>query len=559
MADKYDNLFRLDGQYYTASPEFGGTYRQLSPGSALRSKISAGLVNITDLTPDQFKPEPSGKSQINEYYDQQKLAEYKRLGEQLNAGTITPEVAEQKAAKARGEYADTVDNYFVDREAREAEEERAEDAAREAELARIARRNPARADRIMDDLGYSNSPNPGNPNYNPDLVVPAGGVDNNYQLRPGETPDAYNQRVAQYNASKGTTGRTQASSPSTSGSSGIDTNYQLGQGESIPDYNARIEKYNASKAPKQDANQTLQGYGYQLSPSAQQSFQIAPAKSFKEVYDGIIKTLGLPEVKRNIDSVLKKINAMDQELADKTADINENPWLTEGVRVSQIRKLQERYDLKRAPHASNLSTLVDVYNNGREEARYVSTQTLAQYNQERQFQMEEVEMWMDEQERIAEYQFKLMQEANKKPSISEQFGTGVIGEYNFAVSQGYKGSFIDYQNEDANRKKSIARAGSSGSDGTQKMTESERLQYNISQYANAFAPGVRVSGVPTMDSNGFITPVAWKEAIREAPSKGVSRKEFIQNFGGMIYFDPKDEKPPKSYGLTDAEVKLITG
>lgn len=39
------------------------------------------------------------------------------------------------------------------------------------------------------------------------------------------------------------------------------------------------------------------------------------------------------------------------------------------------------------------------------------------------------------------------------------YGTGAIGEYNFAKSQGYTGSFTDYQNEDANRKKSIAAAG----------------------------------------------------------------------------------------------------
>jgi len=47
----------------------------------------------------------------------------------------------------------------------------------------------------------------------------------------------------------------------------------------------------------------------------------------------------------------------------------------------------------------------------------------------------------------------------KPQSVSDQYGTGSIGEYNFAKSQGYKGSFTDYQNEDANRKKAIAKAG----------------------------------------------------------------------------------------------------
>lgn len=38
-------------------------------------------------------------------------------------------------------------------------------------------------------------------------------------------------------------------------------------------------------------------------------------------------------------------------------------------------------------------------------------------------------------------------------------GAGIIGEYNYAVANGYTGSFSDYQNEDANRKVSIAKAG----------------------------------------------------------------------------------------------------
>ncbi len=58
--------------------------------------------------------------------------------------------------------------------------------------------------------------------------------------------------------------------------------------------------------------------------------------------------------------------------------------------------------------------------------------------------------------------YKQVAGVEKTPSITDQYGTGAIGEYNFAKSQGYEGSFTQYQNEDANRKKSIAAAGASG-------------------------------------------------------------------------------------------------
>jgi hypothetical protein len=50
----------------------------------------------------------------------------------------------------------------------------------------------------------------------------------------------------------------------------------------------------------------------------------------------------------------------------------------------------------------------------------------------------------------------LMEKQKNTPSISEQYGTGIIGEYNYAKVNGYKGSFEQYQNEDANRKRSVS-------------------------------------------------------------------------------------------------------
>lgn len=52
---------------------------------------------------------------------------------------------------------------------------------------------------------------------------------------------------------------------------------------------------------------------------------------------------------------------------------------------------------------------------------------------------------------------KVIYSGTKSPT--DTYGTGSIGEYNFAKSQGYKGSFTDYQNEDANRKASAANGG----------------------------------------------------------------------------------------------------
>ena len=92
-------------------------------------------------------------------------------------------------------------------------------------------------------------------------------------------------------------------------------------------------------------------------------------------------------------------------------------------------------------------------------------------------------------------------------------------------------------------------------------TEAERKLKRIAQYQEVFTPGIEIeegSGVYTVDENGFITPEAWREGLKEAPTMGLSKKEFIENFASMLYID-EDGMPDKSYGLTAKELSYLEG
>jgi len=94
------------------------------------------------------------------------------------------------------------------------------------------------------------------------------------------------------------------------------------------------------------------------------------------------------------------------------------------------------------------------------------------------------------------------------------------------------------------------------SDGGGAKTEAERRQQELQAYSSAFVPGAKLSdGTAIIDGSGFVTPVAWKQAI--ADYKG-DRADFIKKYGYLIYQD-KDGNIDKSYGLTPQEQKLITG
>lgn len=91
-----------------------------------------------------------------------------------------------------------------------------------------------------------------------------------------------------------------------------------------------------------------------------------------------------------------------------------------------------------------------------------------------------------------------------------------------------------------------------------KGTADERKSETISKFSSTFVPGARIGDVPVLDDNGFITPSAWREAISDAPSQGLTREDFVRNFGYLLYRDD-DGVPDNSYSLTPVEKKLVTG
>jgi len=86
-------------------------------------------------------------------------------------------------------------------------------------------------------------------------------------------------------------------------------------------------------------------------------------------------------------------------------------------------------------------------------------------------------------------------------------------------------------------------------------TQSERKAIKLGSYANGFVAGQRMpDGTPILSPSGNITYVAWKDAIKDAVANGISRADFIKQYGNMLFKGDLD-----GYGLTSAEKKLIQG
>lgn len=91
-----------------------------------------------------------------------------------------------------------------------------------------------------------------------------------------------------------------------------------------------------------------------------------------------------------------------------------------------------------------------------------------------------------------------------------------------------------------------------------KLTVDERQAAALARFSSAFVNGATLkNGTPVLDNNGFATPLAWRQAIADAPAEGLSRDAFIKQFGYLLYSEGGNIS--SAYGLTPAEQKIING
>lgn len=237
-----------------------------------------------------------------------------------------------------------------------------------------------------------------------------------FQIRPGETIDQYNQRL---NQARGT--QAPASTPTIpvsnyTGPSVVDYLNSIGQpsdraSRAILAQNMGIQNYsgtaeqntqllnalrsgqiqanpavNTSSAPPvmsgapstapsiQVDGQVLQSYGLSLPDSSQ-----SPMKSFADTYKELLSNMGVPDIKKEFDKVQKEYDNLQNELNDKISEVNDNPWYSEGVRVKEIRKLQDKYEGKTSILTDKLKLYNSLYEQGIDEAKFVAQQAYNQY------------------------------------------------------------------------------------------------------------------------------------------------------------------------------------
>lgn len=161
-----------------------------------------------------------------------------------------------------------------------------------------------------------------------------------------------------------------------------------------------------------DIQDVFKQYGVNLDL---QGFMSNPVASFEDTYDRLYKNLGIADLKSEASRLLEQATKYDEELADKITEINDDPWLTEGVRVARIRKEQERYDLKKAGVTNTLALYDKTIDSLTDQARFLVQGAYNQYNADRSFTTDMIGFIYDRVDKANQAQIDLAKAQNPKP------------------------------------------------------------------------------------------------------------------------------------------------
>lgn len=97
----------------------------------------------------------------------------------------------------------------------------------------------------------------------------------------------------------------------------------------------------------------------------------SPMQNIIDTWTSVASQLGLGDIKKQYEKTVDEQKKLQDDLNDKIADINDNPWLSEGLRVKQVESLKGRYETK-LNTLSNYAKLYDaLFQEGQQQARFL--------------------------------------------------------------------------------------------------------------------------------------------------------------------------------------------
>jgi hypothetical protein len=94
---------------------------------------------------------------------------------------------------------------------------------------------------------------------------------------------------------------------------------------------------------------------------------------FVSDYTAIIKELGLTDIKGQFQDIQKQYTDLQDKKLEEQAAVNDNPWLSEGLRQRKIASIGSKYESKEASLTNQMNLYQSLYEEGVAQAKFLTS------------------------------------------------------------------------------------------------------------------------------------------------------------------------------------------
>lgn len=269
--------------------------------------------------------------------------------------------------------------------------------------------------------------------------------------------------------------------------------------------------------PSQEIRQYFQSVFGQNSDALQYGFNTNPAKTVKDLVQEVMLATGLPDASAQLNQISKEIEELQNEQADKVADINDNPFLSAGTKRARIEQLDEKYSQRIDSRTNRLKLIQGAYDDARQQAQFAATTAISLFDKNQNFEQNKLEFAISEAE-------KFLTAQNKSNEIDTQ-----------VVEVGNRKVLIDSETGATIKDLGPASTGSGG--GT--PTRSGNLVYTNNDYSSDSSKLEASRG-----DDGWVDPAIYQRLYRAWLDEGGTSKDFIAKFPPKLFVNPANNTLP---------------
>lgn len=138
----------------------------------------------------------------------------------------------------------------------------------------------------------------------------------------------------------------------------------------------------------------------------QTSFKTNPITSVKTLMTDIFNQTKVPAISDKIGFITKEIEELENKRDEELENVNENPWIVEGIRRERTNKIQDKYDKKINARVNRLRLYEGVMDDARQQAQFAASLAFQVSGQQQQLQQNQLKTLLDQAEALTKAQLE---------------------------------------------------------------------------------------------------------------------------------------------------------